>query len=57
MQHPFLQALDMDLLKMKVLEAPYVPQVGEDVFDVSNFEQELTNHKSYEAAHLSVQTA
>ena len=44
----------MDLLKMKVLDAPYVPQVGEDVFDVSNFEQELTNHKSFESAHLSV---
>ena len=25
LQHPFLQALDMDLLKMKVLDAPYVP--------------------------------
>lgn len=57
LQHPFLAALDLDLLKMKVLEAPYVPQVGDDVFDVSNFEQELTNHKSFEDRRLSVQKA
>ena len=42
LNHKFFSSLNIELLKTKQLTPPYIPQIGEDRFDVSNFEQELT---------------
>ena len=55
--HPFLKDIDYDSLRKMELPAPYLPQLTTDVFDVSNFEEELTNRTSYEDARVSYMKA
>lgn len=44
-RHPFFNDVDFKELGNKAIDIPYKPQLTEDLFDVSNFEQELTKSK------------
>ena len=54
MSHPFFDDLDFKALQNKSLEAPYLPELSSDAFDVSNFEQELTARTTFQDGHLSI---
>ncbi|CDW72781.1 protein kinase domain containing protein [Stylonychia lemnae] len=56
-QHPFFQDIDFEQLELKTLKAPYIPELTEDPFDVSNFEQELTQRTTFQDGHLSIAKA
>lgn len=55
--HPFLRSMDIEQLQAMSLEAPYKPQLSEDVYDVSNFEQEWTERTTFEDARYSTTKA
>eukprot|EP00347_Sterkiella_histriomuscorum_P005842 403355062 len=57
MEHPFFSNLNFKALESKTLEPPYKPQLTQDAFDVSNFEQELTSRTTFQDGHLSIGTA
>ena len=57
LSHPFLKELDAQKLQAGELPATYLPQLTNDVFDVSYFEQEWTARTTFEDARYSVAKA
>lgn len=41
MSHPYFEGYDFKAVSNKTMEAPYKPELSEDLFDVSNFESEI----------------
>eukprot|EP00347_Sterkiella_histriomuscorum_P020775 403336510 len=56
-KHPFFNKIDFQALQNKQLDAPYKPFLTTDVFDVSNFEQELTSRTTFEDGRYSLSKA
>lgn len=54
MQHPFFKSIDFPLLQNKSLPSPFKPQLSDDIFDVSNFDEELTQVTQAEDMRVSV---
>ncbi len=55
--HPFFSKIDFAKLQQKQMEAPYKPQLSDDLYDVSNFEQELTQRTTFEDGRYSMSKA
>lgn len=46
LQHPWFKGLDFDNLLQKQIEAPFKPKLSDDLFDVSNFDQQFTSEEA-----------
>jgi serine/threonine protein kinase len=57
LEHPFLKGVDVEALKTMDLEAPYRPPLSDDMFDLSNFEQEWTARSTFLDARDSINKA
>ncbi|CDW72093.1 protein kinase domain protein [Stylonychia lemnae] len=57
MKHPFFNKIDFAKLQTKKLDAPYRPILSDDTFDITNFEQELTQRTTFEDGRFSITKA
>lgn len=54
MNHPFMASIDFQKLEKKELDPPYKPEITDDIFDVSNFDQELTSVTKMQDRRISI---
>ena len=47
-QHPWLSELDCDKISNMKVQAPYVPELDDDMLDTSNFDSKLTAEEAVE---------
>ena len=46
MKHPFLANMDFEKLISKEIEANFKPKLSDDIFDVTNFDQQFTSEEA-----------
>lgn len=46
LSHPFFESINIDDLYEQNIEAPFKPEVNDDVIDLSNFDSELTKEEA-----------
>jgi len=44
--HPFLASIDFNQLLNKSLHPPFKPILSDDIYDVSNFDQQFTSEEA-----------
>jgi hypothetical protein len=49
MGHPFFAEINCDELLVKKMTPDYIPEIKEDIYDVSNFDSEVTQMEPMES--------
>ncbi len=57
LNHPFFKGLDIQGLRQQTLQAPFLPDVTDDPFDIRNFEQDFTSRTFFEDGRYSTNKA